>query len=277
MTDNQSQETQTQMSSLALDFKKYGKVVTWQEMEEFEEARRRSLTEPPEITFLCGSDIPVIMPLQVIQQIIEDEIEKIEENFMIESIKEEEANAGQLFPMLPAVSHDNLIATKNVVKRNPFDWTIEIQHEMPEREEGWNDAVYEVMIQQKELHGKIEVRIYANKENKSFEKFYVYINRLSGRTPVYYDFRSSLIKKLKEKEIVERRFILRKGLIMLMEGTAYKEVKEDEEDEEEQESEEYKETHITRYLFDEMIVREICSFIPEDDKDKQQNKDSRFY
>jgi len=270
MTDNQSQ-TQAQMSSLALDFKKYGKVVTWKEMEEFEEEIRRSLTEPPQITFMSARDTEVIMPLQVIQQIIEDEIEKIEENFMIESIKEAEAIAGQLFHMAPVISHDNLIATKNVIKRNPFDWTIEIQHEMPQRHEGWNDEIYELMKRQQELHGKIEVRIYANNENKSLEKYYIYINRLSGRSPVYYDFAFSLKKKLREIEIVERRFILRKGLIMLMEGTAYKEGEEGEEDEK------YKETHITRYLCDEMIVREICSFIPEDDKDKQQNKDSRFY
>ena len=271
MTDNQSQETQSQMSSLALDFKKYGKVVTWQEMEEFEEARRRSLTEPPEMMYKSWRDTEVIMPLQVIQQIIEDEIEKIEENFMIESIKEAKNIAGQLFPMLPAVSHDNLIATKNVIKRNPFDWTIEIQHEMPERQEGWNEQIYELMKRQDELHGKIEVRIYTNNENKSLEKYYIYINRLSGRTPVYYDVRSSLIKKLKEKEIVERRFILRKGLIMLMEGTAYKEGEEGEE------GEKYKETHITRYLCDEMIVRELCSFIQEEEDNKQQNKGSRFY
>jgi hypothetical protein len=51
MTDNQSQETQSQMSSLALDFKKYGKVVTWQEMEAIDEEIRRSLTEPPEMMY----------------------------------------------------------------------------------------------------------------------------------------------------------------------------------------------------------------------------------
>ena len=245
--------TKEQFENCALDFKKYGKVVSFNEILQMEEEYRCSLTEPPQITFLCGSDIEVFMPLQVIQQIVEDEIEKIEEKFIIESIKEAEHIAGQLFPMVPGIPHNNLISTKNVVKRNPFDWTIEIQHEMPQRHEGWTDEIYEFMKLQQELRGKIEVRIYANNENKAFEKFYVYINRLCGRTPVYYDFHSSLKNKLKEIEMNHKNFILRKGLIQLMEGTQYKPEEE---------------THITRYLLNEYIVREICTYLHAEDSKK---------
>ena len=244
--------TKEEFNNCALDFKKYGKVVSFNEILQMEEEYRCSLTEPPQTTFLWGNDIKVYIPLQVIQQIIEDEIEKIEEKFIFESIKEAEHIAGQFF-MVPVRPHDNLISITNVVKRNPFDWTIEIQHEMPQRREGWTDEIYELLKRQKELHGKIEVRIYANNENKGFEKFYVYINRLCGRTPVYYDFHSSLKNKLKEIEKEHKNFILRKGLIQLMEGTQYK---PDEE------------TCITRYLLNEYVVREICSFLPEEDSEK---------
>jgi hypothetical protein len=47
---------------------------------------------------------------------------------------------------------------------------------------------------------------------------------------------------------------LRKGLIQLIEGTQYK---PDEEDE-------AQDADIQRYLFNEMLVREICTYIPEE-------------
>jgi len=49
---------------------------------------------------------------------------------------------------------------------------------------------------------------------------------------------------------------LRKGLIQLIEGTQYK---PDEEDEDEAQD-----ADIQRYLFNEMLVREICTYIPEE-------------
>jgi hypothetical protein len=214
MSNKQSQsnneynnEIQSQPSDLALDFKKYGTVISGKEIDQIVDEHFRSLTEPPSILFKYGDNNEFVIPLEKIQYIIEDEINIIQEKYLVESIKQANIINEGLLPFLPVQNYENLIESKNVIKRNPFDWTILIQHKMPEKKPEWTDEIYEIIKRQKELYGKIEVRINKCIENTTPDKYYIYINRLSGRSPVYYDFRFSLQKRLKEAEEIVSKFL----------------------------------------------------------------------
>jgi hypothetical protein len=192
-----------------LDFRPYGKIIgvdiTWEEHKAMEkesidreEERIAGLTEPPPLPWVIRvpytGDIITNKPLCEILAIVEDNIAQIEDIFINAKIAEEAADAERGFAMPSYYSHP--IESIKVSKRNPFDWTIKIQHKMPEIWEGCREDYYENCVKKDDrLYVTIEVRIHSITEKGNADlpgDYYVYINRLWGHSHICWDFRRAL-------------------------------------------------------------------------------------
>jgi hypothetical protein len=91
---------------------------------------------------------------------------------------------------------------------------------------------------------KMEIRIYYDKEK---DYFILEFSRRSGESFTFYNIYNQIKHDIKHSIT----WLMRKNYINLLEGLDIKQGKE---------------TYIERYLFDELICREICSYLYEEDK-----------
>jgi len=91
---------------------------------------------------------------------------------------------------------------------------------------------------------KMGIRLYYDKKK---DCFILEINRLSGESFTFYNIFNQIKKNIKQ----DLNWLMRKNYISLLEGLDRKHGKE---------------THIEHYLLDELICREICSYLYNEEK-----------
>jgi hypothetical protein len=149
----------------------------------------------------------------------------------------------------PPTNYENLIEDFKVDEFNPYNWTVDITHEPPQRLPGITDEMYSFFLREKSLYIRIKIVVYRNKNFNTLDplskQWFIHINRLSGRSPVQYHYINSIIdmidsKEKKYNEIFKPRY----PILALNEGITYA-----------------SNNNILRYLLDFGIIREVCAFI----------------
>jgi hypothetical protein len=127
-------------------------------------------------------------------QLIEEYISKIDSIFLEAKRKEDEENAKRKFS-LPSY-YEYPIEAVEVTSRNPFEWEITIRHKIPEIWEGCREDYYEHCVKKDDrLFVKLKIIIYnikEKREDRPNDTYYIYLNRLSGHSHLYYDFTNIL-------------------------------------------------------------------------------------
>ena len=223
------------------------------------------LKEPPiferKFELMSYYIIKVCIPLGEVVETIQEEIGKIKETYekLYQFERNEKYLLGLPYSLLqpPYIRNTASINKVEITKPSTFEWMIDVSHLMTN--DNNND---------KRNYAKIEILLYRNRPNtmqdptsSTTTTYYICMNRLSGKSHVYFDLYDSFKTSLKRKKQLYYLYKLREPLLLLQ----Y--VKED--------------SYKTRYVTNEYIMREICSFIGfkieekgnEEEEEREKNKE----
>jgi len=245
-----------------LDFRPFGRVVDnytddeifWSAVEETCK-NSKIPKERPYFWFDC-SPIKSSMPLKEVQSTISDVVNNIGQNYAKLALEEKINNDSEEiefgYARAPVRGHD--ISYVDIQNVNPVQWKIFIQHELPLKLDGMRDEFYQdCILKDKRLYLKMEINIYIHRECDNFIGHFVEIHRLSGRSQVYYDFYRNVCQVFAEKEKINWFYKAREPLLLLYEGL---DLHGDFINKNKN-----KNKNIVTYLLNDLIMRELCSFI----------------
>ena len=200
--------------------------------------------------------LKICLPLKDIIAIINHEIVNLPETY--KRLYEEEISSREhipfnnsfeliQFPKFPKFveRHTPLIKETKLLKLCKFYWEFKVEHVIPEKPDSISETQYEsFMEQEKRNTSRVEIFIYRDNPSKNTDtktNYFICMNRLFGRSYSYTDFTNALKIHLKKKKDMGNLYDLREPLIKLQ---YYRE-----------------NTHIIKYITNELIIREVCSFI----------------